>query len=139
MLPEGVSIISPSQRDWDDSYVIESGRTFCFEFEIQPTEVIDFQIIHTRVQSQDLSLRCWFSEKPFGSQKFTFEDDMDSFTVPRMLRTIRIGGELTGQQFQMESGQKNYIMVQNLQNAINFFKLIIEPKLDILVDSANNG
>jgi hypothetical protein len=64
---------------------------------------------------------------------------MDSFTIPRMLRTIRIGGELTGQPFQMESGQKNFIMIQNLQNSINFFKLIIEPKLDILVDSANNG
>lgn len=126
MLPEEVSIITEEQRDWDDSYIIGSGRTYCFEFTIEPGQSIDISIIHTRPQSQDLSLRCWFSEKPNGQQRFPFVDSMDVFHALRMNRTIRIGTPSTTEPFTMEPNQKNYFMVQNVQNAENFFKLAFD-------------
>ena len=128
MLPEEVSIITEEQRDWDDTYRIDSGRSYCFEFTLDVLDVLDFSFIHTRPQSQDLSLRCWFSETPNGQQEFPFEDHMDVFHMQRHARTISIGATLTDAVYKMPALQKNYLMVQNMQNAENFFKLAFTLK-----------
>jgi len=127
ILPEEVSIITEEQRDWDDMYQIANGRTYCFEFQIEPGQAIDFKMLHTREQSQDLSLRCWFSEKPYGQPAFQV-DHMDVFSIPRHQRVITVGAPSTQLEYQMQTGRINYLMVQNLQNSENFFKLLFETK-----------
>lgn len=128
MLPEEVSIITEEQRDWDDMYQVDSGRTYCFEFLIEPGTAQVFKMVHTRVQAQDLSLRCWFSEKPFGKQEFPFEDHMDSFPIPRHMREIIVGAPSTQEKYTMPANKILYLMVQNMQNSENFFKLVFETK-----------
>ena len=128
MLPEEVSIITAEQRDWDDSYIIDSGRTYCFEFDLEDGQVMEFGMTHTRAESQDLTLRCWFSEKPFGKQEFTFIDSMDIFSLPRLQRTIAIGSPDTDNLYKMPAGKTLYVMIQNVQNSENFFKLTFNIK-----------
>lgn len=127
-LPEEVSIITEEQRDWDDTYVIAAGRTYCFQFEIADGETIDFGLTHTRAEAQDLSLKCWFSKTPFGQQEFPRIDSMDVFWAPRQQRIIRIGSPATDTVYKMEPGRINYLMVQNAQNSENFFKLTFTIK-----------
>ncbi|MNK60491.1 hypothetical protein D3C87_796250 [compost metagenome] len=128
MLPEEVSIITEEQRDWDDTYIIESGRTYCFEFTHAEGETTEIDFVHTRAQAQDLSLRCWFSEKPYGQQEFPFIDSMDVFYMGRHVRKILIGSPTTDTIYKMPANQRNYLMVQNAQNAENYFKLVFNIK-----------
>lgn len=128
MLPEEVSIITEEQRDWDDSYVIHNGRTYCFEYQVGSDQFFEIEIIHTRLEAQDLSLRCWFSETPNGPPEFQGSDAMDVFSVTRQLRTILVGGPETDSFFKVPAGKINYFMVQNLQNSDNFFKAAFNLK-----------
>lgn len=128
MLPEEVSIITEEQRDWDDTYRVDAGRTYCFEFRFAPGEIMEIDVIHTRAQAQDLSLRCWFSEKPYGQQEFPFVDSMDVFYPSRQLRKILIGAPQTDAIYKMPASKTNYMMVQNAQNSENFFKLAFNIK-----------
>lgn len=158
MLPEGVSIIRIEDRDWDDNYFIGSGRTFCFEFLLEPNDpdyvypenhlhgekypghcepyeykpkwhpgspgsYVWIEAIHDKPTAQDLSLRCWFSTTPYGQQFFPpSQDNMDIFPLVRQARTILVGSETTLAPHHMPVGI-NYIMVKNLQNADNIFKI----------------
>jgi len=121
-LPEGVSIITETNRDNFDTYVIPSGCTFCFEFTAEDGQTTEIGMIHTKHPAQDLSLRCWFSTKPLGAVEFVNSDNHDVFPILRQFRTILIGTPSTNTLYKMREGT-NYLMVQNMQNSENFFEL----------------
>lgn len=122
-LPEEASIIREEDRDWDDTYVIASGRIYCFEFKMADGEATEFGLTHTRAEAQDLSLKCWFSDKPLGQLSFPKIDSMDVFPAPRKQRIITVGTPLTDTIYKIEPDKTNYLMIQNAQNSENFFQL----------------
>lgn len=123
MLPEDTSIITSEQRDWDDTYAIGSGRTYCFEFYMLNGEAMNISFTHTKTTAQDLSLRCWLAEKPIGSTYFPYVDSMDYFPMGRHIREITIGTPSTDESYKMPGMQILYFMVQNMQNSENLFQL----------------
>lgn len=128
MLPEDTSIITEEQRDWDDDYHIGSGRTYCFEFFAIDGETMDISFIHTKLQAQDLSLRCWISDTPIGATLFPKNDSMDYFPVNRESRTISLGTPSTDEPFKIPDIQIMYFMVKNMQNSDNLFRLAFNIK-----------
>lgn len=134
MLPIGVHVLTEDQRDWDDSYWIASGNTFCFEFIIPQNQVMVIDAIHSDPTAQDLSLRCWFSNKAYGDQYFPLEDNMDVFPLVRAIRSIRLGTFGSDEALKVPGDTIMYMMVKNLQNRENRFKLMFripgdeEPK-----------
>jgi hypothetical protein len=127
-LPDGVHIITEDQRDNFDTYIIPGGQIYCFAFSLEDSKYIQFSIVHTRLESQDYSLRCWFSDKPMGFSYFNLPDNMDWFAIPRKTRKINVGAIGTNTLYQMPAGQTNYLMVQNMQNSDNFFEIIFDVK-----------
>jgi len=81
------------------------------------------EAVHDKPTAQDLSLQCWFSLKPNGQQFFPCVDNMDIFPLVRQARTILIGAEGTKSRWHMPVNTPNYLMVKNLQNSENIFKL----------------
>lgn len=126
MLPEGVSIVKIDERDWDDLYVIGSGRTYCFQFIIPWGQRMRLGGVHTKPTAQDLSLRCWLSLNPYGAQYFPDQDNMDVFPLTRALQLREVGATDSGAEFVMPADTIVYLNVQNIQNSENIFKLIFE-------------
>lgn len=127
-LPEDASIITEEQRDTFDTYTIASGRTYCFEFIIPDNEIMEVAFVHTMPQAQDFSLRCWFATVPLGQQAFPFSDSVDVFNMGRHIRTIAVGTPQSNALYKLPADQIVYVMVQNMQNAENFFELTFNIK-----------
>lgn len=127
-LPEEASVIKASERDNFDTYVVEAGRILCFEWRIGHGQTMDFSMVHTKSQAQDLSLRVYFSDQPMGDQFYPAIDSLDVFAIPRYARTISIGAPDTNQLYRMPANHTNYVMVQNMQNSENFFELVFSLK-----------
>jgi hypothetical protein len=128
VLPEDTSIITEEQRDWDDDYFIAAGRTYCFEFFALDGESVNISFIHTKPTAQDLSLRCWISDKPIGDTLYPRDDSMDYFPVNRHNRVITVGTPSTDFPFKIPDTQIVYFMVKNMQNSENLFRLSFEIK-----------
>jgi hypothetical protein len=124
MLPEGVHVFSPDDRDWDGYYGIAGGNTHCFAFTVPEGTKVDITMIHNDLTAQDHSLRCWFSDGANGAVWFSGDDTMDVFPMPRVFRSIPIWDlALDKPTHALDATRTWYLMVKNLQNKENRYQL----------------
>lgn len=121
-LNETTFLFDETDHDWDDYYQIHSSTTYCFSFDIIPETILSLTLVHNFMESQDLSLRCWFSNKPLGESVYEI-NSLQYFPLTREPKTFNFGDANSSALYELATG-KHWIMIQNLQNARNGFKLI---------------
>lgn len=127
MLPDGVFEINEANRDEDGYYMLGSGVTHVFPFAVPQGGKIVLSFVHHMPGTQDLSVRCWFSNRPYGDQLFPQADDVDVFSMPRLGRSIEIydAAELTegDPRLGVPAGVRVFFNVSNMQNSTNGYRL----------------
>lgn len=125
-LPAGVEVV---QRMYDDDlYGIEPGHMHCHPFRIPPLGSINIAIIHTAINSQDMSLRYWFSTQPMEDSMYDNIYNRGFFPVLRQGTSWKLSDEalvstFTNHFFTGPVHMDLWLNVQNLQNAVNGYQL----------------
>ena len=126
MLPDGVFEISEPNRDEDGYYMLGAGITHVFPFVVPRDGRIALSFVHHVPGTQDLSIRCWFSARPFAEALFR-EDHVDVFAMPRLGRTIEIWDNLLvpegDARLCLPAAQRVFFNVSNMQNSTNGYRL----------------
>lgn len=117
---------------YDDIYGIEPGRVHCHAFSIPPLSSVELTIIHTAINSQDLSIRYWFSLEPLGDSMFYDLYNRGFYPAMRDEGQIwKISDEvlISNSYSHTFTGPVNkpiWLNVQNMQNSQNGYQLIFE-------------
>ena len=124
-LPENTFIIYDKHPD--GYYQMSQGSTLIFEFKIPPGGEVKIDILMTKPDTQDLSIRGYFSQFPSGQSINLTDPNLRWFSFPRIQRTIVLKDVLFvkpgfNPNYAYPAGTY-YINVQNLVNMYNSFRL----------------
>lgn len=118
LVPDEVTVIHENERDNFDLYMIRGGGIHCHRIEIRPNMDLVIRITQVKpyADSQDNTLKCWFSEMPF-QQSIILTPPLDRMTVRR--RPIEITLNTT-----ILSAGAHFLNVQNLENRENAYECV---------------
>lgn len=116
----------PADRDQDGYYMIGASHLHVFPFTVPFLGLQQIKIAHVMPGSQDWSIDYYVSDQPNGPAFFTEENATGHNRVSRMESTLNIwsSGADEGEQNYVDPSKTYYLMVRNLQNQNNGYKLL---------------
>lgn len=116
VVPEWVSIFTEENKDSFDYYEVGAGLVHSHTIEVTGAPLL-LAFNHSLLTAQDLSLRCWFSQRPADTALFAGEQ-WERIAMTRQPVEILLDGHLPDGTY--------YFNVQNLVNSPNNYQLVIK-------------
>ena len=139
-----LKVYGENDRQVDGFYPISAACDNAHSFTIPTNGFIKINIVNTEPNTQDMSMRGWFSETPMGQMLFTLDDArLIPFNVPKMYSfdntNIPTPGLLVyiydsnnpsnkDKNLKLDSTKEYYICIQNIQNKKNSYRLLFSTQ-----------
>jgi hypothetical protein len=127
-LPQDVSFLLEPEND--TYYTIGPRQNIVIPFKIQPNTTILFQLGQT-LSLQDFTLRCEFSELPYGqSIVLAYPDNLRTFHLHRVvsdytLKDINVSNAGDNRVWRIYPFVQYFLNIQNLANMKNGYRMIV--------------
>lgn len=135
-----LTIYQEDNRQQDGFYAMYPACENSHMFTIPSGGFIKINIVNTEPNTQDMSMRGWFSETPMGQMLFTLDDArLIPFNVPKMYSFDNINiptpgllvyiydsnnPEYNDKVHRLDATKNYYINIQNIQNKRNSYRLL---------------
>lgn len=140
ILPPRTTFYDISDKQENGFYAIEGACNNVHKFNIPKNEYIKINIVNTEPNTQDMSMRGWFSDSIMGQMLFSQVDGrLIPFNVPKMYSydntNIPTPGlllyiydsnnkDFNDENLRLSSDNDYYICIQNIQNKKNSYRLL---------------
>lgn len=121
-------------------YAIEPACNAAHMFTIPSMSSVKINIVNAEPNTQDMSMRGWFSDSPMGQMLFTLDDArLIPFNIPKMYSFDNINiptpglmveifdknnPQFANENLKLDASKTYYVCVENMQNKKNAYRLM---------------